>query len=168
MIVSLIVAASENQVIGRDNQLPWHLPADLKYFKKITSGHCIIMGRKTYDSIGRPLPNRTNIVLSSNKNLKITGCTVVHTLNEAIDFAKATGEGEAFIIGGASIYDAALPLTNKIYLTRVHTIVEGDTFFPELHESIWKTISKESHHKDEKHAYPFSFITLEKNSYTTQ
>ncbi len=160
MTLSLIVAASENGVIGKDNDLPWHLPADLKHFKKITSGHCIIMGRNTYESIGRPLPKRTNIVISSNRSLEIEGCYVVHDVNEAIELTEQHETEEAFIIGGATLYKSCLDQAEKIYLTRVHTEIQGDTYFPEIDMDNWKVISEEYHEKDEKHLYSFSFITL--------
>jgi len=162
MILSLIVAASENGVIGKDNDLPWHLPADLKHFKKITSGHCIIMGRNTYESIGRPLPKRTNIVVSSNRSLAIEGCLVVHSVDEAIELTKQHESEEAFIIGGATLYNTCLDKAEKIYLTRVHTEIQGDTFFPEIDMNNWEVVSEEYHEKDEKHLYNFSFITLER------
>ena len=117
MIVSMIVAAAENDVIGKDNQLVWHLPADMKYFKQTTSGHCIIMGRKTFDALGKPLPNRTNIIITRQEDFSVDGCVVVNQLQQAIDFSKDQGEIECFIIGGGDIFIQALVWTDKIYLT---------------------------------------------------
>ncbi|WP_284682763.1 dihydrofolate reductase [Chondrinema litorale] len=160
MIVSFIVATAENRTIGKDNDLPWRLPADLKLFKKITSGHCIIMGRKTYDSIGKPLPKRTNIVITTQKNLEIEGCVVTNSIEEALAHAKSINEDEAFIIGGASIYESALDKADKLYLTLVHTEIDGDAFFPEINKNDWEVTNTEKHEKDEKHNYAFTFQTL--------
>ncbi len=157
MIVSLLAAASENNVIGKDNKLPWHLPDDLKRFKALTRGHAIIMGRKTFDSIGRPLPERTNIVVSRQLEVAPVGCELAHSLNDAIRIAKPTGD-EVFIIGGADIYSQAIDLADRIYLTRVHATIDGDAFFPEI-ESEWVETEREEHLADEKHQYSFSFIT---------
>jgi dihydrofolate reductase len=131
MKISIIVAVSENGVIGKDNQLLWKLSADLKQFKNLTTNHAIIMGRKTYDSIGRPLPNRTNIVISRNKNLTIEGCIVVHSLSEALEKCQEINNSasEVFIIGGEKIYDLAGVIANKIYLTLVKTKIDGDAYF---------------------------------------
>ena len=158
--ISIIVAISANNAIGKDNQLLWHLPADLKHFKEITSGHPIIMGRKTYDSIGRPLPNRRNIVITRNKELGIAGVEVVSSIAEAISLC--ANENEVFIIGGAEIYKHALPLTDCIYLTVVHQQYEADAFFPELNENEWTTIHQEYHEADEKNSVAYTFSTLER------
>lgn len=130
MTISIIVAVAKNNVIGKDNKLPWHLPEDLKHFKELTSGHTVIMGRKTFESIGRPLPNRKNIVISRNENFKANDMEVVHSIEQALDLTK--NEDEVFIIGGAEIYKQALLLVNKIYLTRINKDYEGDAYFPEL------------------------------------
>ncbi|WP_432712834.1 dihydrofolate reductase [Pedobacter sp.] len=159
MIVSIVVAISANNAIGKDNQLLWHLPADLKHFKAITSGHTIIMGRKTYDSIGKPLPNRRNIVISRNPELTINGAEVTHSLEQALALCK--DEEEVFVIGGAAIYNDAIALTNRIYLTRVHENYEADTFFPALDPNQWQESSLEHHQPDEKNAVAYSFSTLE-------
>ena len=135
--LALIVAVSDNGVIGVDGQLPWHIPEDLKHFRKNTTGHAIIMGRKTFDSIGRPLPRRRNIVVTRNTNLKIEGVEVVHSLNEAISLAR-TEDDEPRIIGGSSLYAEAMPQITTMILTKVHQQVEGDTFFPAYDESSWK------------------------------
>lgn len=158
--LSIVVAISENNAIGKNNQLLWHLPADLKHFKAITSGHPIIMGRKTYDSIGRPLPNRRNIVITRQTNLTIPNVELVNSLQEAIALCEA--ENEVFVIGGAEIYKHALALTNRIYLTVVHQNYEADTFFPELKENEWKEIAKEYHQADEKNNVAYTFSTLER------
>lgn len=161
MILSIVVAAAENNAIGKNNQLLWHLPADLKFFKQLTTGHTIIMGRKTYESIGKPLPNRRSIVISRNKDYKIEGAEVVSSVEEAIKLCKY--EEEAFLIGGAEIYKYALPLTNRIYLTRVHTIMkDADAFFPQLNDEDWRTISQIKHESDEKNPYSYSIIVLDR------
>jgi dihydrofolate reductase len=157
MLVSLIVAVSQNGVIGHNNQLIWHLPNDLKQFRKLTTGHTIIMGRRTFDSIGKPLPNRTSIVISRDTNLKIDGCTVVDSLPKAIETAKLTETDEAFVIGGAEIYRLALPLVNKMYVTEVKADFEGDTFL-QISTDGWKEISRVSHQADEKHGWAFDFV----------
>ncbi|MDY6332062.1 MAG: dihydrofolate reductase [Fibrobacter sp.] len=156
MLISAIVAVSENNVIGRDGHLPWHLSADLKRFKAITSGHAIILGRKNYDDIGRPLPNRTNYVLTRNKDFQAPGCIVCSSLGEAIEAARAAGETESFIIGGAAVYREAMPLVEKLYLTRVLSHVEGDVFFPEWNDKFQKE-SEESFPADEKNDFPTTF-----------
>lgn len=158
MILSLIVAISENKAIGKNNQLLWHLPGDLKFFKNTTSGKAIIMGRKTYESIGRPLPNRRNIVISSQADLRIDGCETVTSLTAAIDLCRQ--DEEAIIIGGGSIYEQALGMCTKMYLTKVHHVFEADTFFPPFEHLGWKEISREDHPADEKNPYPYSFIIL--------
>ncbi|MFP4046634.1 MAG: dihydrofolate reductase [Bacteroidales bacterium] len=159
-MLSMIVAAAENNAIGKDNKLLWHLPDDLKHFKNTTKGHHIIMGRKTFESNGRPLPKRTNIIITKNKDFTADGCLIVHSIDEALEIAK--NDNEPFIIGGETIYRQAMPLAERIYLTRVHTEIEGDTFFPEIDENEWEEKSREYHEKDEKHPYPFSIITLER------
>ncbi|WP_379089763.1 dihydrofolate reductase [Pedobacter sp. UC225_65] len=162
---SIVVAISANNAIGKDNQLLWHLPADLKHFKEITTGHPIIMGRKTYDSIGRPLPNRRNIVITRNKDLVIAGVEIVSSIAEAISLCAAqqgATSNEVFIIGGAEIYKHALALTDRIYLTVVHQEYEADAFFPELCEDEWTTIHQEYHEADEKNSVAYTFSTLER------
>ncbi len=158
MIVSIIVATDQENGIGKDNQLMWHLPKDLKFFKNTTSGHTIIMGRKTYDSVGRPLPNRRNIIITRQKDLKIEGVEVFNELENAVK--ACADEDEVFIVGGGEIYQQALPFTDKIYLTKVHQKFNSDAFFPEFNKEEWKLISKEDHEPDEKHAFSFSFLTF--------
>ncbi len=162
MKLSLIVAVAENHVIGNNNQLIWHLPNDLKQFRRLTTGHCIIMGRKTFESIGKPLPNRTSVIISRNPAFKIEGCITVDSLENAISEAKKIENEEAFIIGGAEIYRLSLPLVDKIYLTEVHHSFEGDTTFPEIDKSIWQETHREDFETDEKHQYPYSFVELSK------
>lgn len=156
----MVVAIAANNAIGKNNQLLWHLPADLKHFKEITSGHTIIMGRKTYDSIGKPLPNRRNIVITRNKDLNLAGVEVVNTLADAITLCD--NETEVFIIGGAEIYKQAMDITDKIYLTRVHERFEADVFFPEIKTTAWKETAKEAFEADEKNKLAYTFSTLER------
>lgn len=165
MIISIIVAADIKNGIGKENGLLCHLPGDLKYFKKITSGHCIVMGRKTYESIGRPLPNRTNIVISSNSHLTIEGCVVVHSLADAISYAKQHGETELMITGGGSIYEKALPLTHKVYLTRIQQIfTDADTFFKGFNESEFTLVKVQPNPPDEQNEFGFNCEVWERKS----
>lgn len=156
MLISAIVAVSENNVIGRDGHLPWHLSADLKRFKSITTGHSIVLGRKNYDDIGRPLPNRTNYVLSRNKDFVAPGCVVCSNLAAAINAAESSGESECFIIGGAAVYREAMPVVKKLYLTKVLANVDGDVFFPDWGDG-WRMESEERFESDEKNDYPTVF-----------
>ncbi|RWU04870.1 dihydrofolate reductase [Pedobacter chitinilyticus] len=158
--ISIVVAISENNAIGKDNQLLWHLPSDLKHFKNITTGHTIIMGRKTYDSIGKPLPNRRNIIITRQKDLNLEGVEVVNSLEEALSLSK--DEEEVFIIGGAEIYKQAVAVSHRIYLTRVHQEFEADAFFPELDHETWREIEKVDHLPDEKNKFAYTFSTLER------
>lgn len=159
MIVSAIVAIAENNAIGKNNQLLWHMPNDLKHFKDVTSGRTIIMGRNTFDSVGKPLPKRRNIVVT-RQDITIPGCEVVKSVEDGL--ALCNGEDEVFIGGGAEIYRLAMPLTDRIYLTIIHHTFEADTFFPELDEKEWNEVKREDFGADEKNAYPYSFITLER------
>ena len=166
MIVSLIVAVSDNGVIGKDNDLIWHLPKDMKFFKDTTIGHHVIMGRKNFESIPHkysPLPNRTNVVITRQADYRAEGCVVVNSVEAALEIAKNNGDHESFIIGGGQIYKIALEenLVDKIYLTKVHHSFEGDTFFPELANQ-WKEIERIDCKADEKHDYAYSFLTFEK------
>jgi dihydrofolate reductase len=160
MRISLIVAAAQNGVIGRDNQLIWRLPDDLKQFKRLTTEHPIIMGRKTFDSIGKPLPNRTSIVITRNKGWSFEGVVVVNSVKEAVEAAKSTETDEAFVIGGAEIYRLTLPLANKIYLTEVQADFEGDAYFTIPDMEKWQEESRFHHPADEKHATAFDFVEL--------
>ncbi|MBE7176626.1 MAG: dihydrofolate reductase [Mucilaginibacter polytrichastri] len=158
-MISLIVAAARNNAIGKDNRLLWHLPADLQHFKKITSGHTIIMGRRTFDSIGKPLPNRRNIIITRSLH-GILGGEISSSLPAALSMC--ADEQEVFVIGGGEIYREALPLADRIYLTRVEAEPEADVFFPELNPDEWQEISCEAHKPDEKNTLAYTFITLEK------
>lgn len=169
MPLTLIVAATENNVIGKNNQLPWHLPRDLAYFKRVTTGCPIIMGRKTYESIGFALPQRLNIVISRNSDYHLPDATVVNDLPAAIQLAKThqPDTDEIHIIGGASIFAAALPLVDKIYLNRVLATIEGDTFLPDIDWQSWQLSSQEHHPADAKNAYPMSFEVYQRKSLTS-
>ena len=158
MIKSIVVAIAQNNGIGKDNQLLWHLPADLKHFKDITSGHTIIMGRKTYASIGKPLPNRRNIVITRNTALELPGAEVVHSLAEALQLCEGTAE--VFIIGGAEIYNQAIAHCDRIYLTVVDANLEADAFFPVIDPAIWSEQDSISHQPDEKNKLAYTFSTL--------
>jgi dihydrofolate reductase len=158
--ISIIVAASTNDVIGRDGELPWHLPDDLTHFKRLTTGKPIIMGRKTYESIGRPLPDRQNIVMTRNTTFEAPGCDVVATAEAAL--AAAGDAEEVMIIGGSGVYDTFLPMADRIFLTRVRADVEGDVRFPVPDTTEWKQVSLEPHDKDERHAYAFDFTVYER------
>lgn len=160
-MIHLVVAKSDNNVIGHDNQLIWHLPNDLKHFKEITTGHPIIMGRKTFESIGRPLPNRTNIIITRNRNYSIENAKVVHSLNEALELAKEIDEN-IFILGGGKIYEQAIDFADILEVTEVHENFEGDTYFPEIDLNVWKEISRIKHHKDEKNKFDYSFVRYER------
>lgn len=162
MKISLIVAASVNNVIGDSNKLPWYLPADLKHFKKITMGHHMIMGRKTYQSIGKPLPGRVSIVVTRNKDFSAPGCKVVHSIKEALKFAKNEGENEVMVIGGGEIFKQALPLANHIYLTRIFSDIKGDVKI-DLPLKDFVKVSEEKHSKDQKNKYDYSFLEFERD-----
>ncbi len=165
MIVSLIAAASRNHVIGKHNKLLWNLPQDTEWFKKTTMGHVVIMGRKTYESIPpkfRPLPGRTNMVITRQANYPSDGCVVAHSLNEALELARERGETEVFVTGGGEIYVQALPLAHKVYLTRVQADFEGDAYFPILDPAIWIEVFRDSHPSDLCHAYPYEFLIYER------
>lgn len=157
MRLSLIVAASDNGCIGRDGDLPWRLPEDLKRFKQVTMGKPIIMGRKTYESIGRPLPGRTNIVVTRQPGYEAPGCSVVHSLAEALQVAASDPAEEAFVIGGAALYADALPQADVLHLTRVHAIVEGDVYLPPVPWETFELTASEAHPPDERHAHPYTF-----------
>ena len=159
MIVTIVVAIAENYAIGKNNQLLWHMPADLKHFKQITSGHTVIMGRKTYDSVGKPLPNRRNIIVT-RQDIKIDGCEVVKSIEDGL--ALCANEDEVFIVGGAEIYKLAMGKTDRIYLTIIHHSFDADTLFPEIDYMEWKETAREDHQPDERNKFPYSFITLER------
>lgn len=158
MIISIVVAIAQNHAIGRNNQLLWRLPADLRHFREVTTGHTVLMGRKTYASVGKPLPNRKNIVISRNRELEIPGVLMAGDLQSAL--ALCGQEEEVFVIGGAEIYQLAMDITDKIYLTVVEAEFDGDTFFPAIDYSNWEQTAVVHHSKDEKHAWDFTFSTL--------
>ena len=160
MIRSLVVAMARNRVIGRDKRLPWRLPADLAYFKQVTLGHPVVMGRRTYESIGKPLPGRHNIVVSRNRGYVAPGCTRVGSLAEA--WEAAGDAAEVCVIGGTSLFAEALPLADRIHLTEVQAEVPGDTFFPEFDRSQWTEREVARHAADERHAYPFRIVVLDR------
>jgi dihydrofolate reductase len=165
MIVSAIAALSENRVIGKNNDLPWKLPDDMKFFMETTKGHHVIMGRKNYDSLKgkfKPLPNRTNIVITRQSELDAPGCIVLHNIKEGLLVANKNGEPECFIIGGSEIYDLAMPYTNRLYLTEIQAHINGDTYFPEFNKNEWKEISRTHHDADDRHAYAFDFVIYDK------
>ena len=166
MIISLIAAVSQNHVIGKNNDLPWKLPDDMKYFMQTTKGHHCIMGRKNYDSIPdrfRPLPNRTNIVVTRQTAFKAPGCIVVNSIDKALSIAKDNGETEVFIIGGAEIYKQGLSVTQRMYLTEIKAHIDGDTFFPEFNKHEWKEVSRTPHTADKSHAHAFDYVVYERN-----
>jgi dihydrofolate reductase len=169
MRVSMIWAMAENNVIGRDNKLPWHLPNDLKYFKQLTTGKPVIMGRKTYDSIGRPLPNRTNIIITRDANFSAEGVKVVNSLDEAIELAEAiclvNAQEEVIVMGGAEIYKLCLPRADRLYVTLVHADVEGDAYFPEIDLSHYQEVKREFFEKDGPNPYDYSFCVFERESH---
>lgn len=160
MILSIIVAAAENNVIGNNNALIWHIPADLKHFKQLTTGHTVIMGRKTFESIGKALPNRRNIVISRNPAFYPEGCEVVPGITEALELV--TGEEEVFIIGGGTIYQEMWDKADRLYITLVHTMVEGDTFIPPVDQSRWKVVNRQDFKAGGKDDFDYSFIDYQR------
>lgn len=162
MLISLIVVCDEQNGIGLNNQLLCHLPADLKYFKQVTTGHHIVMGRKTYESVGRPLPNRVNVVISRNAELEIPGAVIKSNLDEAIQYAESNRETELFITGGGNIYAQTIHQASRVYLTRVHHTFEADTFFPKLDPGEWKQLRSSFNPADEKNQYDYSFQLYER------
>lgn len=163
MMVSLLVAVAENGVIGKNNTLPWHLPNDLRYFKNLTWGMPVVMGRKTFESIGRPLPGRTNIVITRNPHYAAAGLPVVHTIGEAITAAQETGAREIFVIGGAEIYRSVLDDAHRVYLTRIHQPFEGDVYFPQLDPERWQLVKQHRCAPDEKNLYAHTFEVWERS-----
>lgn len=161
-MITLVVAASRNNVIGKDNQLLWRLPNDTRYFKNVTWGMPVVMGRKTFESLGKPLAGRTNIVLTRNTSWKAPGVTTVKSLNDAIFLGKEMDVKELMVIGGGEIYQMAMPLAGRIHITRVEADLEGDAFFPEIDPLLWKLVSRQDHPADEKHQYAYSFQIWER------
>ena len=164
MIISQIVAASLNNLIGINNGLPWKMPNDTAYFKNKTLGHHIVMGRRNYEAEGKALSGRVNIVLTRNPDYKIDDGIVVHKMEEAIETARKAGETELFIIGGAEIYKLSMPFTDRIYLTRIHTVLEGDTFYPEPDFNEWQEVSRIPNQKDENNPFDYDFLVYERSS----
>lgn len=160
MTITIIAAIANNNALGKDNQLIWHLSADLKRFKNLTTGHHIIMGRKTFESIGKPLPNRTTIIVTRNKDYKQAGCLIANSLSQAITLV--TNDDNPFIIGGAQIYKQAIKIADKLDITYIHHNFEADVFFPEIDLLIWKETSREDFKKDNKNKYNYSFVTFER------
>jgi dihydrofolate reductase len=162
MRITLAVAVAANGVIGAGNRLPWHLPADLRHFKAVTMGKPIVMGRRTWESIGRPLPGRRNVVVTRQTGYTANGAEVVHSLAEAI--ALCADAGELVVIGGAELYAQALPIAQRIELTRIHAEFEGDTFFPALDGAVWQEVAVEHHQADAKNPHAYSFVTLDRKT----
>jgi len=156
-MITLIAAAAENNALGKNNDLIWHLPDDFKRFKAITSGHYIIMGRKTFESFPKPLPNRTHVIITRQKNYNPENCIVVNSLEKAIEICPKNED--VFVIGGGEIYQQSIAIADKIELTRVHSTFEADTFFPEIDTAVWELAQEEFHAQDEKHLFDFSFQT---------
>ncbi|MFZ1808726.1 MAG: dihydrofolate reductase [Cyclobacteriaceae bacterium] len=166
MTISLIAALAQNRVIGKENDLPWRLPDDMKYFMQTTSGHHVLMGRKNYDSLPdkfKPLPNRTNIVVTRQSNFEAVGCTIVSSIEQGIEIASKNKEEELFVIGGAQIYKQSLERADYLYLTEINAEIEGDTFFPEIDPAKWSEVSRKPHAIDEKHRYSFDFVIYKRN-----
>ncbi len=165
-MIALIVAISKNYVIGKDNQLIWNLSADLKHFRKTTKGHVVVMGRKTYESIGRPLPKRVNIVVTRDKDYKAEGCEIVHSLREAVETPDRASlqdnNKKIFIIGGGNIYKQSMEMVDTLYITHVHTEIDGDAFFPEIDMNVWKEVEREDYKADEENEYDYSFVVYKR------
>jgi dihydrofolate reductase len=165
MKVSLVAAVAENRVIGKNNDLPWHLPDDMKFFMEVTKGHYVILGRKNYESLPKkfkPLPNRINIIVTRQKDFDAPGCMVVHTMKEALAIARDNGEEEAMVVGGSEIYALALPSADRLYITEVKANVDGDVWFPDFDKKEWNEVSRITHEKDERHAFAFDFVLYER------
>ena len=160
-MISLVVAMDQNRVIGKDNQLPWHLPADLQYFKKVTMGNPIVMGRKTFDSIGRVLPGRENVIVTRNRDYINADCTILHSIEDVKHFADTT-EKEVMIIGGAEIFKEVLPVADRLYITKIHAEFTGDTYFPAIDEKEWKLVSSTPGIVDEKNKYAHDYMVLDR------
>ncbi|WP_235298587.1 dihydrofolate reductase [Portibacter marinus] len=164
MIVSSIVAVTKNGVIGKDNDIPWDLPKDMRYFKRTTLNHHIIMGRKNFEAMGNPLPKRTNIILTRDPFYIVSNSLVAHSIEEALSIAFDNGEEEAFIIGGGEIYKQSMPYWDKFYITEIDAEIEGDVYFPEVDYKEWELVSEEQHRKDENNPYDFIFKVYERKA----
>ena len=161
MSLSIIVAMAQNCTIGINNTLPWRIPEELKHFKALTMGHHMIMGRKTFDSIGKPLPGRTTVVVTRDRNLKIDGCIIAHSLQEAI--AACSKDDEIFIVGGAELYVQAIPLTDTLYITEIQQDVEGDAYFPEFDKNAWQETTREQHNQTEPQVLEYHFVIYQRS-----
>lgn len=167
MVISMIAAVATNQVIGKDNDLVWRLPDDMKYFMETTKNHFVIMGRKNYESIPhkyRPLPNRTNIIITKQKNYQAPDCIITNTIEEALDYCNEHNQEEVFVIGGGQIYAQSLPLAHKLYITEVKEYFEGDTFFPEFDQRQWDELSRKHHNIDDRHKHAFDFVIYKRKA----
>lgn len=165
MIVSAIAALSRNKVIGKNNDLPWRLPDDMKFFMNKTKGHHVVMGRKNYDSLHekyKPLPQRTNVVITRQKDFVAPGCIVLHAVEPALEIAKDNSETECFIIGGAEIYRLAMPYTTRMYLTEIDAVIDGDTYFPDIDQDEWVEISRDHHPADDRHRFAFDIVVYDR------
>jgi dihydrofolate reductase len=165
MKISLVAAVAENYVIGKNNDLPWHLPDDMKFFMATTKGHHVILGRKNYESLPekfKPLPNRTNIIVTRQRDYKAQGCLVVHSMEDALRIAEENKESEAMVIGGSDIYALSLPYAHRLYLTEIHAKVDGNVFFPDFEKTAWAEVSRVHHTQDERHVYSFDFVVYER------
>jgi len=163
MIISAIVAVAQNNVIGKNGAIPWYLPADLRFFKQTTLNHHVIMGRRSFDSIGRPLPKRTNVVITRDPFFIGTGCIVAHSVEEALRIARDHGETEAFIIGGGEIYRQSMPFWDRLYLTRVDAAIEGgDAFFPQIDIDEWEIVASQAFPADEKNEFSYTFLRMDR------
>lgn len=160
MLISFVVAMDRNRLIGRDNSLPWRLPADLRHFKRITMGKPVLMGRKTYESIGKPLPGRENIVVTRNEGFSAPGCKVVYSIDEALEHASQ--HDEVMVIGGSNFYEQLLPRADRLYLTLIDAVFDGDAWFPAWDDANWREIESEAHPADDNHPYGYRFVTLER------
>ena len=161
-MITLIAAIGHNNELGKNNDLIWHLPADLKRFKQVTTGHHIIMGRKTYESIGKPLPNRTTVIITRNKDYKVEGCITTNSLEHAIEIAK--NDDNAFVVGGAKIYNKAINLVDELDICEVHRTFDADVFFPKIDNNIWQEIKRETFKSDEKNIYDYSFVKYKRRN----
>ncbi|WP_240374487.1 dihydrofolate reductase [Bacillus piscicola] len=156
-MIAFVVAMDKNRVIGNNNDIPWHLPADLRHFKEVTTGHPIVMGRKTYESIGRPLPGRRNIIMTGNRDYQAPGCDIVSTVEEVLDISKTQ---ETHVIGGETLFEQFFPHAEKLYLTIIHDAFTGDTFFPKFDEEEWNVVDRKEGPTDDKNKYPHTYYTL--------
>ncbi|HYF70237.1 MAG TPA: dihydrofolate reductase [Ohtaekwangia sp.] len=170
MKISLVVAVAKNGVIGKDNDLPWHLPDDMKFFMETTKGHHVILGRKNYDSLPpkyKPLPQRTNVVVTRQKDFSAPGCLVVHSVEHALQIAAENSEKEAMVIGGAAIYTLSMPYAHRLYITEIDAVVNGDVYFPGFDKATWKEVSRTHHPRDARHAYAFDIVVYERINLNT-